>query len=74
MKKALNIEETVDNNQVRCPKNSFRNVTKKILVHNLKIQMRVNIKSLAMRNHVKLIHVVTSRRGFSRGAVLCGGC
>ena len=27
----------------------------------------------AVRNHVKLIHVVTSRRGFSKGTVLCGG-
>ena len=26
-----------------------------------------------VRNHVKLIHVVNSRRGFSKGAVLCGG-
>ena len=26
-----------------------------------------------VRNHVKLIHVVTSRRGFSKGTVLCGG-
>ena len=27
----------------------------------------------AVRNHIKLIHVVTSRRGFSKGTVLCGG-
>ena len=26
-----------------------------------------------MRNHVKLIHIVTSRRGFSKGTVLCVG-
>ena len=26
-----------------------------------------------MHNHVKLIHIVTSRRGFSKGTVLCGG-
>ena len=26
-----------------------------------------------VRNHVKLIHIVTSRRGFSMGTVLCGG-
>ena len=26
-----------------------------------------------VRNHVKLIHVVNSRRGFSKGTVLCGG-
>ena len=26
-----------------------------------------------VRNHVKLIHIVTSRRGFSKGTVLCGG-
>ena len=26
-----------------------------------------------VRNHVKLIHVVTSHRGFSKGTVLCGG-
>ena len=27
----------------------------------------------SVRNHVKLIHVVNSRRGFSKGTVLCGG-
>ena len=26
-----------------------------------------------VRNHFKLIHVVTSCRGFSKGTVLCGG-
>ena len=33
----------------------------------------VNKKVGTVRNHVKLIHVVTSRRGFSKGTVLCGG-
>ena len=28
---------------------------------------------ISVRNHVKLIHVVTSPRGFSKGTVLCGG-
>ena len=27
----------------------------------------------AVRNHVKLLHVCKSRRGFSKGTVLCGG-
>lgn len=27
-----------------------------------------------VRNHVKLMHVVNSRRGFSKGTVLWGGC
>ena len=31
------------------------------------------IRSCSVRNHVKLIHVVNSRRGFSKGTVLCGG-
>ena len=26
-----------------------------------------------VRNHVKLIHVINSRRGFSKGTVLCDG-
>ena len=26
-----------------------------------------------VRNHVKLLHVYKSRRGFSKGTVLCGG-
>ena len=26
-----------------------------------------------VRNHVKLMHVINSRRGFSMGTVLCGG-
>ena len=29
--------------------------------------------SQAVRNHVKLLHVYKSRRGFSKGTVLCGG-
>ena len=38
--------------------------------------MEVNFSlntEFVVRNHVKLIHVVTSRRGFSKGTVLCGG-
>ena len=26
-----------------------------------------------VRNHIKLLHVSKSRRGFSKGTVLCGG-
>ena len=26
-----------------------------------------------VRNHVKLMHVINSRRGFSKATVLCGG-
>ena len=33
----------------------------------------VQYKGSDLRNHVKLIHVVTSHRGFSKGTVLCGG-
>ena len=29
--------------------------------------------SNSVHNHVKLIHVVTSLRGFFKGSVLCGG-
>ena len=29
--------------------------------------------SPSVRNHVKLLHVYKSRRGFSKGTVLCGG-
>ena len=29
--------------------------------------------SQSVRNHVKLIHVVNSHRGFSKSTVLCGG-
>ena len=28
---------------------------------------------ILVRNHVKLLHVYKSRRGFSKGTVLCGG-
>ena len=28
---------------------------------------------LLVRNHAKLLHVYKSRRGFSKGTVLCGG-
>ena len=31
------------------------------------------IQMIDVRNHVKLIHVDTSRRGFTKGTVLCGG-
>ena len=33
----------------------------------------INTLFTAVSNHVKLIHVVNSRRGFSKGTVLCGG-
>ena len=31
------------------------------------------ITSCLVRNHVKLMRVINSRRGFSKGTVLCGG-
>ena len=33
----------------------------------------VNTNCFFVRNHVKLLHVYKSRRGFSKGTVLCGG-
>ena len=32
-----------------------------------------NIFNASVRNHVKLLHVYKSCRGFSKGTVLCGG-
>ena len=32
-----------------------------------------SITSCLVRNHVKLMRVINSRRGFSKGTVLCGG-
>ena len=31
------------------------------------------VSIFSVHNHVKLIHVVNSRRGFSKATVLCGG-
>ena len=34
---------------------------------------QLKIKTILVHNHVKLLHVYKSRRGFSKGTVLCGG-
>ena len=34
---------------------------------------KLDYKQSVVRNHIKLLHVYKSRRGFSKGTVLCGG-
>ena len=34
---------------------------------------KTNKSLIPVRNHIKLLHVYKSRRGFSKGTVLCGG-
>ena len=45
------------------------------LLLNLEIEMFLDSFTfhVSVRNHVKLMRVVNSRRGFSKGTVLCGG-
>ena len=43
------------------------------VIRSLSLEWKRQFVYLLVRNHVKLMRVINSRRGFSKGTVLCGG-